>query len=495
MGMIMGLLGILIAVGFLALVVLGIVVVIRRFMPDISNSDAGGQVKKILSGDSLIMRLMLAVLLVILSLIPLQLVASLVHDRGALYQQVAERMTQEWAGAQTISGPVLTIPYEYTDVVLDKIENRNTGAIQHIEREVTRVKNLHILPESLTIESNLETRELSRGIYSVPIYESRQTLSGHFKWLDTSILQNPPEMLLWDKAFVTFMMSSTEGIQDQTQMIWNGQNINLSSGTAINGLPYQGIHARIKLSDAFMSESYDFELTLNLRGSQSISFAPTARNSVVMLSADWAHPSFQGQMLPAERHITEDMFTAQWRVPHLSRNYEQLTALPDSRSTVLFEQIATFHFGSDLFQSVNLYTLLDRTVKYGVMFVALTFITIFILEFAIGRRLHWLQHLMIGGGLSMFYLCVLAFSEHMAFAHAYMIGAGLMTVILGAYTLATMRSVAGGAGVAGMIISLYTILFSILQMEDYALLIGTLLLLGFLILGMIVTRRLNHTEA
>lgn len=442
--------------------------------------------------NTLLGRAILVFCLILISLVPLAFVSDLATERSHLYNSVSNRMTNEWSGTQRIAGPILTIPYTYTSIVMDKIKDWDTNEIRYVEKRVLNRHNLHILPENLDIQTSLKTQELKRGIYSVPIYESTHSIKGQFKWLDTSILTNKPEKILWDKAFVSFLISNPKGIQSGTKLVWNNQQIDLSSGVGLSSSNNNGIHARTTLSNDFYNQPINFDMTLNLRGSQSIDYAPTGRHSDIIVDANWPDPSFVGELLPVKRDITNSSFHAEWKIPHLSRSYGQLSATPENKSGALFKSINQFAMGVNLFETVNLYTLLNRTIKYGIMFISLTFISICVVEFASAKQLHWVQHLIIGAALSLFYLCVLALSEHIAFGYAYAIGMALIAMLLGVYSSIAIGQWKYGFSIAGVIIALYTVLYSILQMEDYALLIGTGLLVIFLVIGMVTTRKLNQ---
>lgn len=490
---IFGLIGLIISLSILALIIMGVYILFKKIFGDslAAKGDKGSKNFLDQAKDSLILRIILAGVLILISLIPLGFVDQLVDERGRLYENVASRMTSEWGGHQKISGPILSVPYEYKATVVDKITNPKTGDIKHVEREVTKEKELILLPEDLKIETNLETTELSRGIYTVPIYDSTHNIDGNFKWPDTSILDDKPEKFLWERAMLSFMITSTRGITGGTQLKWDGMPVHLSSGTGLNDLEIKGVHARLKLDPSFQTKGADFNFALNLRGSKGLDYAPTGRQSEIVLNANWPHPSFEGSLLPTTRNIEEMAFDASWNVTHLSRSYSQMAAFDHIEKASFFRSVYNFGFGVNLFQSVDLYTVLDRTIKYGIMFVALTFFSVFIMEFASGARLHWLQHLIIGASLSMFYLCVLALSEHIDFGYAYMSGVGVIAAMLGIYTGFVMGKILYGIGISGVMVGLYAVLYSILQMEDYALLIGTFLLLIFLGLGMFITRKLH----
>lgn len=492
------LIGLAILLGLAAAFVFGLYILYKKAMGiygtgERESSSATSAVKNMAS-DTLFLRIAAGLLLILASLVPLGFVSELVKERGALYESVAGRMTDEWSGPQQISGPVLSIPYEYTDFVIDKVENRKTGEIRNEKRPITSTRHLLILPDKLEINTDLDAKELSRGIYKVPIYSSKSRLAGSFKWPDLTPLSHAPQKFIWNKAVLVFLVSGAKGIEAGTALNWNGAAADLlpGSGAGVIGPSYEAVHARLNLSEDFQNQPVSFDLALNLRGSRSVSFAPTGKESLVRLQANWGAPSFQGKILPSSREITATNFKAEWNVTHLSRSYEGVQSLIPGASEAFIGQLAGFNFGANLFRPVDLYVLLERTIKYGVMFIALTFFSIFIIEFASGARLHWLQQLIIGAALSMFYLCVLAFSEHIPFGQAYGIGVGLITGIIGCYAWIAMGRFLYGAALGGIMLALYTVLYSILQMEDYALLIGTLLLLVFLVLGMYFTRNMGR---
>jgi len=499
-GIITGLVVLAIFLAIIVATVLGAIVLFRKVMNIAPPAGELSGDKKDpfrvpgLLGDSLFQRVFLGVVLIVVSLIPLSFVAHLVDERGNLYQNVSNRMTKEWSGAQQISGPVLSIPYEYTKYVTERIENKVTGEVRSEKKPVKAVRYLTILPDTLAAETTLDTKQLRRGIYKVPIYTSTSTLRGAFKWPDLTVIEQKPEKFLWNKSVLTFLVNGAKGIQGGTALKWNGKKTALLPGTGLNGAGhgYQGVHARLDLGERMEIKPRYFELALVLRGSSSFSYAPTGKDSSIALKANWGAPSFQGELLPTSREIDEAHFQATWNISHLSRSFQQVQSLSAQQQGSMLNQIKAFSLGVDLFDPVNLYTLLDRTIKYGVLFISLTFFSIFIVEFATNARLHWLQHLVIGAALSMFYLCVLAFSEHIPFGYGYAIGMGLMTLMIGGYVWIAIGRFMSGLAAGGILLALYTVMYSILQMEDYALLIGTLLLLVFLILGMAVTRNMGR---
>lgn len=493
----MDIFGILLSIVLLAILglfVYGVCAFIKKFIEktgDTGQSLTGQGFK--LAQDTMLSRVLICLILILASLIPLNFVRSLVLERERLYNEVADRMVGEWSGAQSISGPILTIPYEYTQKVSKRVENPKTGNVLLVDRPEKVTRYLTILPEDLTVKSTLKTEELKRGIYKVPIYTSTNSMEGVFKWPDLTVLDHAPERFIWDKAIVSILVSETKGIQAGSTAIWGGASVAFEPGNGFlnASITQQGLHTRLRLDETFKTNPSTFGFDFDLRGSRGIMFSPTGKEATISLSGDWGDPSFKGALLPVKREITHDSFSANWNVSYLSRSFSQVGSHSLAEVGPFLDGINSFNVGADLFNTVNLYTLLDRTIKYGVMFVSLTFFSIFIVEFASGARLHWLQHLIIGAALSMFYLCVLAFSEHIPFGYGYTIGMMLITAVITVYAWIAMGRLHYGLTLGGVMIALYSVFYSILQMEDYALLIGTMLLLTFLILGMYVTRNIG----
>ncbi|MGL5664565.1 MAG: cell envelope integrity protein CreD, partial [Shewanella sp.] len=212
-----------------------------------------------------------------------------------------------------------------------------------------------------------------------------------------------------------------------------------------------------------------------------ISALPLGEQTLLNIHADWPHPSFKG-LLPAEREITANGFTASWNISHLTRNYPQ--EFIKSNQSTLTEVVAN----AMLFEPVTHYGKIERSVKYGLLFIVLTFIMLFIFELGQKTSLSTVQYMLVGSAMALFYLLLLSLSEHLAFLQAYLIAACIPVLSVSAYVGSATASLKRGAIVGTMLVSLYAVLYSILQLEDYALLMGTGLLLVVLLILMFVTR-------
>lgn len=208
------------------------------------------------------------------------------------------------------------------------------------------------------------------------------------------------------------------------------------------------------------------------------------------ISSDWPHPSFQGNVLPEEPTINNEGFNASWSVPHLARSYPQIWTL----ETQNFD-VQEFTAGVNLFEADSLYSKITRAIKYGSLFFILTYITFLLFELGIGKRLHIVQYGMIGLALSMFYLTLLSLAEQTGFFTAYLSAAGIIISMISLYAYAALRSIGRTTIIAGLLTGLYFMLYSLLKLEDHALMGGTVLLLIVLAVMMFLTRNIGSDKA
>jgi inner membrane protein len=231
-------------------------------------------------------------------------------------------------------------------------------------------------------------------------------------------------------------------------------------------------------------------LALKLNGSAGFRFAPVAERTEARIASNWPHPSFQGTTLPASHRIDKAGFEATWRIPALARGLPRLWSLGTER-----HHLAGFSTGVAIADPVHLYAKVERAVKYAILYVALTFLTFLVFEMLLGARLHLVQYGLVGLALSLFYLTLLSLAEHIAFGAAYLAAAAVIVVMIAGYAWAALRS-RGQAAIAAIALSaLYTVLYTILRMEDFALLAGTGLLILVTALLMLVTRNLSRANA
>jgi inner membrane protein len=251
-----------------------------------------------------------------------------------------------------------------------------------------------------------------------------------------------------------------------------------------------GVHAKLASAPSAAANDgkvapFDFHADLHFTGSSSLNFAPAARETRVEVTSDWPHPSFNGAFLPIERTVKADGFSAKWRVPHLARSVPQSWTTQDSG----LDRFLIYQFGVSLNQPVDFYGLVMRAVKYGVLFLAIAFMAVFVLELISKKRVHAVQYVFVGLAMVFFYVLLLSLSEHLGFAIAYVIASTATGGMLAIYVAKSLGSASSGALMAIMFALLYGFLYFVLQLEDYALLAGALL--GFAALTAVMFATLN----
>jgi inner membrane protein len=415
------------------------------------------------------LRLLTVGLLVLLLQIPIAMIGGQVSQREQRGAEAIEEVSSKWGKQQSLRGPVVVVPY------LHRWSEAGREGVP-----VTRAEQryAYFLPDSLTTRGTVKTEVRKRGIFSVPVYKLDLTLSGRFSRPDFSSLGLEPATVAWERAHLVVGISDTRAIQEETAVTWNGTPVKFVPGAGTFGEAGSGIHAPVGFADG--ASTVDFSLPLSLNGSQGVYFAPFGQNSVVELQSNYPHPSFQGNWLPNDREITKDGFEGRWSIPFLGRSFPQAWTSEDDFE----DEIGSASFGVDFLNPVDHYRMAERSVKYASLFILLTFATLWLFEVRAGVRVHPIQFLMLGGALCLFYLLLLALSEHLAFPLAYGLSSISVIGMVAAYGVVVLRGLSKALAVGLGVALLYVYLYVLLVNEDYALLLGSVGL--FLILGLIM---------
>ena len=414
------------------------------------------------------------VVLTLLLLIPASMVRSLIREREWTQQDAIEEVSGKWALGQTVTGPYLSIPYDR--YVKQFSEKDSTNIIVKIRDYI------HVLPEKLEINGSINPEKRYRGIYEVVVYDSELMLSGHFRSIDLKELDILPQNIHFDKTKLNLGVSDLKGIEKQIRLHWQNETLDFNSGVANNDLVSQGINAALtRLNEGTLNA---FDLTINLKGSQYLQFLPLGKTTDVNIQSQWATPSFDGAYLPDSRNISEKGFEAHWNILHLNRNYPQIWTGskydPDHS-----------RFGTHLLLPVDRYKKSDRVAKYAILFLGLTFLVFFFVELLKKVFIHPIQYILVGLALVVFYTLLLAFSEHISFNSSYLTATILTLSIVPLYTYAILKSKTVAGLVLGILLILYLFIFTILQLEDYALLIGSVGIFIILSLVMYISRKID----
>lgn len=433
------------------------------------------------------LRIVVIALLVLLMLIPLMMVYNIVNERGARQQTILADIASTWGQYQILNGPILVIPYVDHLINMDTVTDKN-GETKTVTQDVFKDRTAIILPSNLNINVNLREEARHRGIYKTQVYTADINLNGHFDYASLINEQNQRRRYQWDKARLLIGLSDTKAITENSQLIWNDKQIALTPGTRLSTLIPSGFSAPLKaLALDELNSQHSFKLQLNIKGNQGFQFTPLGKTTQVHITSTWPHPSFQGNLLPTEYEVTQEGFSAKWNIPHLARSYPQQWIMQDE-NYALNELVA----GVDLFEPVSLYSKTSRAVKYGIMFIVMTFLSLLIFEIVSRTRLHLLQYMVIGVALSLFYLILLSLAEHIRFLYAYLAASSVTIITISLYALAVLKAKWHSLMMLVLLASLYSVLYLLLQMEDYALLFGSMVLLLTITTVMYVTRNLQH---
>jgi len=404
--------------------------------------------------------------LILLLLIPVAMLSGLVTERERRQTEVTNEISSKWAYAQTVLGPVVVIPYYYTQP----------------NKAVVRSK-LYLLPEQLNVNGKLLPEVRHRSLYDVTLYRSNLSLTGIFDPAYIQKLGVPPGSILWNEAYVMMGINDARGLEDQVTLQWDSSNLMLEAGVPQNDVIKDGLGIKLPLDS---QKKVRFAITMKLKGSTFLYFTPVGKTTDVTLTSSWKNPAFDGQYLPTEQATVNDSgFSARWKVLQVSRNYPQ--AWTDQTKFPVEESA----FGVKLLQPTDGYAKTDRSVKYAILIIALTFAIFFFMEIFQKRQIHPLQYILVGLALCIFYTLLLSISEYLGFNAAYLIASIATVALISLYVLSIFKKVQTALGFALALGGLYTYIFTLIQLQDFALLFGSIGLFVILAIIMYFSRRVD----
>jgi inner membrane protein len=426
----------------------------------------------------LLIKLLAIGVLSLLLLIPLSMIETQISVRSARQDDVTRNIAESSAGQQTLVGPVVLV--RYRERVERRARDETTG--REVVRQEVVERTRTFPPQNLDIGGDVRVESLKRGLYRVRLYHLAAQISG-IAVIPPKLGLDGPADIVDAQAILVMGVTDPRGVETDPEVRVNGKSLRFATGTA-GAVAGQGVHVVLGEFDPASGSNYEFSLPLNLTGLERLAIAPAGNSTRVTLKSDWPHPSFQGRFLPQQRAVTKDGFEAQWQVSHLARNFDRILMAGQ-------EQGGGETLGISLIDPVNVYLRSERAVKYGILFVILTFAAFFLTEILRQLPIHPMQYLLVGLALAMFFLLLIALSEHVVFLAAYAISSAACVVLIGTYLSGALGSRVRGRAFGAGIAALYGVLYGVLLSEANALLMGTLLL--FLALGttMLSTRRLN----
>ncbi|WP_109299894.1 cell envelope integrity protein CreD [Aquimarina sp. AU474] len=431
---------------------------------------------------SITVRMLMVGILILVLLIPLSYIKNLIQERSFRQVEVVKEINQKWGNEVLLYGPILKVPYQRHNVK----KSWDDKTKSYIEEDLITVQYAYFFPNTLDIKTNIESETLGRSIYESVVYTADLKIKGSFTIPNFETIDILEEDILWNKVTVIINSTNLKGIRSNLELNIGKEQYPLRSKYTQNSYTNTLETKFIKEASLPKENSINFDLDLIINGSEQLRFIPVGRETTVAMTSNWASPSFNGNYLPntKTKEISKNGFKANWKVLQINREFEQefFGELP---------QIDSSAFGVKLLIPVDEYQKSERATKYGYLVIALTFLVFFLIQTISKINIHPFQYLMIGLALTMFYTLLISISEHSSFLKAYIIAGVSVVILISMYSKAILKSLKFMSFIAISLAALYTFIFVIIQLENYALLVGSIGL--FLILGtiMMVSRKID----
>ncbi len=407
--------------------------------------------------------------LILFMLIPTLFINNLITEREVRQKEVVREVSGKWAAAQTLSAPFLVVPY--------------TDTFTNSEGKVIAIKTkLLLLANELNVNGKIIPEQRPRSIYKVLLYKTDIGMQGVFKisWPADIVQANVD----YANAKLCFSLSDFKGIEEEIYVNFNGEKLLLSPGLPVNDFGDVGLSVPVNVTSATALAGIPFTMQVKVKGSEQLQFMPMSATSKFKINSVWPSPSFDGDVLPGEREISDSGFTASWNF-----NRANLPFGTVSRTNTVKGKTAAF--GVSLVQPADQYNKTMRSVKYAILFIGLTFAFFFIIELMQKKYFHPVQYVLVGLALVIFYTLLLSISEYMLFDHAYLIAAAATILLITLYAKGHFNNWKTAGIFFALLGCLYGFIFILIRLEDTALLVGSIGLFIVLALIMYVSRKIN----
>lgn len=409
---------------------------------------------------------------VVLLSLPLMMVRELINERADYRSEVVDAIEQSTSGSQKLAGPLIAIPITET---LSRMENQK-------EVNYQRSWEYYWLPESLAVTGKQTVESRRVGIYSGQVWHNALQIKASFDPLrlaalrKTNIVLGPPRLVV--------SVGDARGIGAIHAPEVNGNVLSVEPGLGISG-DGAGIHMPMPAL-AEDNKPLEIAFSLDLNGTGEFSLVPIGRNSELQLTSNWPHPGFLGSFLPTQREVSTAGYRAHWQSSWFANDmgsyFKDDMEIPWSRLPA---------FSADVMSLADQYQLTDRATKYAILLIGLTFMAFFVFESLTRRPLHPMQYLLVGLSLVLFYLVLLALSEHVGFTAAWLAASLSGAVMNGVYLQAVLRGWRNSLLFVAALLLLDGVMWFLLHSEDSALLLGTGVLVLALSVLMFLTRRVD----
>ena len=435
-------------------------------------------------------KILIIVILGLLLLIPMAFINGVVKDRIRYQNEAVSSIIEPVGNSANIQGIVVAIPYL-------------TRVIDSETKEISYVRNyIFYMPNEYNVAGDVEVSSLNRGIFKAPIFNSKLNITGRFDKYNAEIynLDENNNTILYDEAMIILGIGNKKNLMKLPNISVNGneelkyyeKNINIVLNMFDNKFLYTISRDRIL-------NGFDFSITMDIQGGNSLIITPLASENTFKISSKWKDPSFTGGFLPTKREVNNDGFNAEWNIASFNTSFtkywtsQENTSRADNIDNSQYwnsNQDANKVLVSFLLLNDN-YQKTSRSVKYAILFIFIPFFVLFLCEVLSKKRIHPVQYILIGIANAIFYLLLLAISEHINFNLSYFISALMVTALTSIYIGYIIKSPKYTVSMVAVEVLIYIFLFGILQLTDYALLMGTLGLFAVIALAMYFTRNVD----
>jgi len=423
--------------------------------------------------ESTTLKVIIIVILIVLFMIPNAMVTQLIHERQNNEYHVKKEIGSKWGAPQLMTGPFIVLPYQVKSVRLSDGKEE----VEYFDREI------QILPKKLDISGDLNPIIRKRGIYKAILYDALLDYSGKFEMPDFDKLGIDTNLIKWDKIIFNVGIEDMGGIKESITLKWGDKKVNLEPGVQGN-ITKTGASKVVGFDHDTNAKSIDFSFNIKIQGSESIYFIPLGKTTTVALNSPWDSPSFQGRFVPDNREISKDGFTADWKILDMNRNF------PQQWSGTQYN-VFNSKFGVELIKPVGEYQKNMRSIKYSILIIVLIFLIYFFFEILGKFRIHPIQYSFIGLALTMFFVLLLSISEQVGFNIAYLISAVATSIMILIYSASLLKNKKQLGVLTGFLITIYGFIYVVLQLEDYALLAGSIGLFIALFATMFYSRKID----
>ena len=436
---------------------------------------------------SITARMLMVGFLTFVLLIPLFFIQDLIRERSNRQTEVINEINEQWGNEVLIYGPILKVPYKtYKEktVTDKKTKQVYTETIQEI-------RNAYFFSENLNISTNINPETKKRGIYTTAVYNSNMNITGSFLKPDFNDIEINDKDILWDKAKIIIQSSNVKGVNEanlklnntayQLTSKYNGQKKYQYNAVVLHTLESKNI----KPEQLNFQKPLTFNIDFNIKGSKQIRFIPTGKHTEAQIKSNWKTANFFGDFLPYnDDKISDNGFNAKWKILDLNRPFSQehFNNIPDLKE---------FAFGVNFMIPVDEYQKSERSAKYGFLVIGLTFLVFFLIQTLSKINIHPFQYLMIGLALTMFYTLLVSISEHSNFLKAYLIASISVISLITLYSKSILKIIKFPIFIGLSLTALYTFIYVIIQLENYALLVGSIGLFLILAIVMFVSRKID----